>query len=750
MKTTISRRDFLKGTLAGAVSVAAVGVLGACSSSPSDATLEESTKSETTSAESSVASEISQQEASTASVPTWTELNPQDESYDSYTTDYSILFTPIQVGHMTLRNRIVKAAAGSDTLARSDVQMSQNALDYYGRMADGGAALVVVEDSVVNGFGASPFGNLRTETVEDGITEMAKLADRIHAGGAYACYQIGIGSPLDPGDVNAYTLEDLQNIIKGYGECTLNAKKAGFDSVELKGATTDGLNQFVSRHINNREDEYGAQTEENRVRFFCELVASVREACGDDFSILTLINAVEENDKNLGDNDGYIILEEAQNLAKALEKAGADLIQVRVGASMEANDWATDTCFAPYKAAGSTGFGTQFDYKSHFGGLMDGAHSGAGAFIPLAKEIKKVVTVPVGCASYMDPRTTPDLINNALKNEDIDLVFMNRPLTVDPELPNKLQAGKRDEIAPCTRCFHCHGKPYGEPEKCRVNATTQYAYTEEFPEGYDLTPVETSKNVMVIGGGVAGMEAARIAAERGHNVTLYEKNGYMGGMLLYADAIKGSHERLIDLRDYLVRQQELKGVQVITGTEVTTDLVKEENPDVVIVAVGGARETHFQGTNVIDMDHFMGSEIGENVVILGANLQAVDIAMYLLAQGKHITLVHEKTADDVDSEQSYWVRKYNKAHMYAHGVKVWNEATVDNVNSDSVTISLKTGITKTISCDTVIECYDMIPNTTLLDEIKAAGYEAYGVGCDAPSNIQSSIHAGYKVSRYLN
>ena len=683
-----------------------------------------------------------------SAVPAWTQMNPQDESYDANTTDFSALFSPIQVGPMTLKNRIVKSAAGSDTLSRDSLEISQNMLDYYGRMADGGAALIIVEDGATSGFGMNPSGKLRLENADDGIEVCRKLADRVHEGGAYIGTQLGIGSPIDPGDANAYTVEELRMLVAQYGECCARLKAAGFDCVEIKGATTDGLNQFFTRRYNQREDEYGTQTEENRVRFFRDIIASIREACGEDFGILTLINAVEENDVSLGDNDKFILIEESQYLAKSLVEAGADLVQVRVATiGQEANCWATDTNHCVYKAHGTTGYGTQFDYSSHFEGLVDGAHEGAGAFIPLAREIKKVVNVPVGCASYMDPRTAPDLINNAIADGSVDLVFMNRPLTVDPELPNKLQQGRWDEVAPCTRCFHCHGKPYGEAEVCRVNATTQFAYTDEFPEGYDCAPAETPKNVLVVGGGVGGMEAARILAQRGHNVTLYEKNGYLGGMLPFAEAVKGGHERLGDLKAYLERQLDLAGVEVVTGSEVTRETVDGLAPDAVILAVGGTRSADYP--DAVGMNDVMGAEIGENVVILGAGLQATDLAMYLIAQGKKVQFINQKSAADVDAEQSRWVRTYVRAHLYAHGVKAWNDAAIDEVSADAVTITMPTGYQKTIECDTVIDCLDMQPNMALYQELESAGYEVYAVGCDAPKNIQSSIHAGYKAARYL-
>ena len=734
MSTNISRRNFLKGMAAGAVGLAATGILGS---------------------RETVAVAAGTEAAAPAAVPAdvlaWTQLNPQADDLESCTTDFAELFSPIQVGPMKLKNRIVKASAGSDTLPRGSAEMSQNTIDYYGRFADGGAALVILEDGVTGRFGMNQFSKLVTDTYEEGIAQVKLVADRVHEGGALIGTQLGIGSPMDPGDANAYTTEELKNIVKGYGECCVRLKEAGFDCVELKGATTDGLNQFLTRRYNTREDEYGVQTEENRVRFFKEIVEEVRKQVGDDFGILVLINAMEECDTALGANDKFIVPEEAQYLAKALEEAGADLVQVRVATDgQEANCWATDTNHCVYQAHGTTGYGTQFDYDKHWLGLMDGAHEGAGAFIPLAAKIKEAVSVPVGCASVMDPRLAPDLINNAIRDGKIDVVFMNRPLTVDPELPRKLQEGRRDEIAPCMHCFHCHGIQGREPEYCRVNATTQYAYTEEMPDGYELVPTDAPKKVMVIGGGPAGLEAARVAAARGHKVSLYEKSGALGGMTGIAQAIKGNHERFTDLRAYFTRQMELLGVDVHTGTAVDVDTVKAENPDTVIVAVGGSRESRFSGDNVMSMDTFNESKMGEHVVILGGNLQATDLAQYLIAKGKTVTIVHEGTEKDVDKEQSFWVRKYVKAHLYNHGVKIWNDVTVDDVSADGVSFTMaQSGIKKTVNADTVFECWDMIPNTSLAEEIQAAGFEVICAGCDAPSNIQTAIHAGHMASRYL-
>ena len=221
-------------------------------------------------------------------------------------------------------------------------------------------------------------------------------------------------------------------------------------------------------------------------------------------------------------------------------------------------------------------------------------------------------------------------------------------------------------------------------------------------------------------------------------------------MTMIAQAMKGNHERFTDLRAYFTRQMELLDVDVHTRTEADLEAVKAENPDVVVVATGGKREIRYSGDNVMNMDTFNERNMGNNVVILGANLQATDLAQYLIAKGKTVTIVHDGDEKAVDKEQSFWVRKYVKAHLYNHGVKIWNNATVTNAGPNGVTFTLaQSGIEKTIPADTVFECYDMIPDTALAEEIQAAGFDTICAGCDAPSNIQTAIHAGHMAVRYL-
>ena len=334
-------------------------------------------------------------------------------------------------------------------------------------------------------------------------------------------------------------------------------------------------------------------------------------------------------------------------------------------------------------------------------------------------------------------------------------MLLTRPLQVDPEYAQKLKENRRDEIAPCTRCMHCHFD-YDEQgnfyEHCRVNAAHMRAHKEAMPEGRIPHKTGKPKKVMVIGGGPSGMEAARIAAQAGHDVTLYEKNGYLGGLLIFANAIKGPHENLDNLRKYLIRQLEVKGVNVVTGKEVDTAFIQSEAPDVVILAAGGKRDTlgleSTTGTNVVAMDDLMSAEIGQNVVIVGGNAQAVDTAMYLLAKGKNVQIVTPEDSTLLGKGHSNWVKTFEVPAITAKGARIWQNATVKSVGDGEVVIDGGYAVDQTIACDTVIEAMDMLPNKDVLDGL--SGIETYAVGdCEHPFNIAEAINNANLVARYL-
>ena len=705
--------------------------------------------------------------------PDFVNKNPQDLSiFHAAETDLSHVFSPLQVGPMTLKNRVCKCSGSATWPTDPDAVLQPAALDYYGTMAENGVSLLVIAtgSGVLNGVFRLAEGQERAPI--DEIVEGAKpLIDRIHAAGSYVGFQFTMGYPMGDG-ADECTLEEIQQTVKDVSEQAAISKQLGADFVELKGSSGDTLNAFYSRRANHREDEYGPQSFENRTRVWSELIAGVKESCGEDFPIIALINAMEIQNTPAGVDGGHITIEEGQQLAKFLEDSGVCLIQVRVGAPgvneaksglNECNSWAPDIQHSVYKVDGMNGDGQLFDYSQHAEGLMDGSHNGLGGFLPIARAIKQAVSIPVGCVGDMDLRAAPDFIDQAIADGSCDVIFMNRPLMADPELVQKMQEGRRDEVTPCCHCLHCHdairdargGLDWwpNYPEKyCRVSAPFTRAYTDEMPEGRTPAPAETPKNVMVIGGGPAGMECARVAAQRGHTVTLYESKATLGGLLPFAEGVKGRHESLGDLRTYLIKGLELAGVTVNTSTTVDAAMVQEAAPDVVVVATGGARESKLEATDdvvVLSLEQAFGTPAAQNIAIVGVGVQAFDMANFLMAQGKKVTMVNVGGIGDIDKEQSTWTQKFGTRQFYSEGGVIYSEATVNGIVDGGLSITYQ-GAERVIPCEAVVEGYDMVPNTALADEIAAAGFEVHTVGdCAEPFNIGKAINNANLLARSL-
>ncbi len=704
----------------------------------------------------------------------YTRLNPQDEDYTSCTIEdfgATKLFSDWKLGSLELHHRMVKTAAGQMAFFANN---PAEYIGYYENFAKGGVEMVWVEnfakrfddeskeqalDPHANGFDKLmlfDYSLLETYDVQG-------LLDAIHAHGAYAGYQLDtMGSPIGPltytepfiGDYSTDDVHSIQDAIVGVAKALHDL---GFDAFELNSAANNVGQSFLSRDRNNRTDEYGPQSIENRTRFVREIIAGIKEACGDDYVVQILINGVEENDTTLGDSSMLNSIAEVKAIAQALADAGADALHVRLGVNQHIAQFGGDLYFCAKGMEGNNGFGTQFDFQRHFEGKLDGSHSGCGLLLDVAKEVKDAVSIPVGAAIYMDPAHAPDFFEQALQDGKVDFLMVNRPICVDPEYVNKLREGRRDEIAPCTRCMHCYYSPDKTgtlEEHCRVNAASHRAFHELMPEGFDPLPAETSKKVMVVGSGPAGLEAARIAAQRGHDVTLYEKQAYTGGLLPFASAVKGPHENLIQLIAYLERQLELTGVRLVTGQTVDADFVAQEAPDAVIVATGGVRaETGLEatsGTRVLSIDDYPYTDAGTEVVVYGSNCQAADLAVHLVSAGKHVTIVTPDPIEDFEKGHSTNVQGFIKTGLNAHGTRIWPSATITAVGDGFVTVASESGVDGSVVCDTVIDARDMLPDTTLTDAIAGVVAQVYAVGdCNDPYNIAEAIAAGNLAARAI-
>ncbi|OUO92487.1 hypothetical protein B5F40_00900 [Gordonibacter sp. An230] len=698
------------------------------------------------------------------------QLNVQDYDYRQNSGDLSHVLSPWKLGNMEFSNRIVKSAAGSNY---------ENGgwdafVEYYRRLAAGGTEMIWVENFCHIFL---PYKNTINGNIDEFTDEQVKqLTDTIHAEGAKCGTQTDImGSAFytmvvgrGGHDASLFTLDEIDFMVDCYVAAAKKFKAWGFDAWELNCAGNNQTQWFFSRSRNHRDDEYGSQTFENRVRFIGRIIEAVRAEVGEDFPIQVLLDAINENDLNIGENAEFNTVEDNIEIAKELEKAGVSSLHVRLGPQEQhATQFLGDLYFDTRGGIGSTSFGGQFDFSRHFQGKLVANHDGCGLMLNLSKMFTEAVSIPVGTVTYLDPAHAPDFIDKAIADGMVDFLMINRPLTVDNQYVNKLKEGRIDEIRPCTRCCHCwndtvKGDPYttegfgGQCYCCRIDPIRDNVGQEEkgMPGWFDPPEGDGEKNVMVVGAGPAGMEAARIAAERGYAVTLYDRKSSTGGLLSFAAAIKGPHQNLEDYSSWSRADLERKGVNIVTGQEVDAAFIKEQAPDVVVLALGGKRDTlGIEGddaTNIISIDDIVNKadQIGQNVTIVGGNLQAIDVAAYLMEQGKHVSIVTPESASMLAKGQSIWCKRFALPILYAHGMKVWQESELASAGGGTATVKTSTGTETPYACDTVVEAMDMLPNKDLLDELD--GIEAYAVGdCDEPYNIEYAVRAGNFVARAI-
>ena len=360
----------------------------------------------------------------------------------------------------------------------------------------------------------------------------------------------------------------------------------------------------MSRHWNKRQDKYGPQSLENRSRFMVEILKEMKRRLGKDFPIGVLYNAAE-----YGIDDG-ITPAEGQEFGRIFEAAGADNLHPKadgLGPIYGLINWPETVCYPELPDPLPEG--------------LDGSHNGAGFWVPLAASVKKAVSIPVIATGGIHA----ELGEKILRQGKADFIGMTRRLLADPELPNKLAAGRLEDIAPCTRCLSCidriHSHPIPGRSCCRINASL----TRE--REYEIQPAVKKKKVMVVGGGPAGMEAARVAALRGHEVVLYEKEHQLGGSVPVAATVKGLEiEDLPALVRYLSTQITKLGVKINLGKEVNKALVEQVKPDVLILATGG----------LYSVPEIPGIDSGKVVRAAGLNRRLKTYLRFVRSQAAHM------------------------------------------------------------------------------------------------------------------
>ena len=660
------------------------------------------------------------------------------------------LLQPIKVGTMTLRNRMVQAPMGTN-LAAIDGTVTDSIINYYAARADGGIGMIIVECVTPELRGKCIPGQLELSSIRF-IPGLSRLANAVHAGGAKIALQLThagwFGSekitgmkPYTPSGVPTVllpdekpmemTIDEIHELVQKYAMSAYWARLAGFDAVELHGAHSYMPQQFLSRYTNRRTDEYGGSLE-NRARFGLEVIRAMKKTAGADFNVIYRSSA-EEYCK-----DG-LTLEETTQFARWAEEAGADAIHVSAGCF----DCRVES-FRNVSAGKESPAGKNLSEGISTIVWVPPMYVPRGNMVRLAEATKKRVSIPVIAVCGI----SPELGEEVIASGKADLVAIGRQSIADPDYPNKVIAGKPEEIRRCIRCNECLNTAITYRSlACAVNA----AAGKEGKPFVKLVPVKKPRKVMIVGGGPGGMEAARVAALRGHKVTLYEKDKELGGMMRYSSVPEFKQ----DIRDFLQYQKHQLnecGVSVVTGTKVTTKLVQSEKPDVVIVA-SGARQSRPQidginDTGIYDAIDVLGGKIpqGKRVIVCGAGLIGVEVAMYL-AESHQKKVVLVDMLPTVAPEEMQFTQWLLQSRLVEDEVDVRVNHCINRINPKSIRCTLE-GADKSIEGDAVVVAMGMTADQTLYNELMKLPVEVLAVGDAVKARkIIDAVHEGYHAGR---
>jgi len=649
--------------------------------------------------------------------------------------DFKKLFETNYIGTMRLKNRICfgEVAPQAKPMGGAVTQVSE---DFYVARARGGCALVMVGGTTVDpsGLGSKTMCLLDDDKY---IPALAKLAAAVHAAspGVKVGVQIShLGRQMYPDAIDAppgmkpvapsaiqfefgvtpheLTVAEIEHLVEQFVEGARRVQDAGFDCVEVHGAHGYLISSLMSRYTNRRTDRYGGSIE-NNARFACEVIEGIKKRCGKDFPVLIKING-----DDYIDDEGHITPDYAAAMTPFFERAGVDEIHISGG-----------------------------QHESPFPAGVSPYYIPKAPFADQAALVKKQVKIPVGAMNRIDG---PELAEELLEAGKIDLAWMLRALVCDPELPNKTAAGRLDEIRPCIACNVCLdllSQGFVHEYRCAVNS-------EAWREGVaHVEPSLRTKKVLVVGGGPAGMEAARLGALIGHDVTLWEKDGKLGGQLNLAAVPPGKGEITRLVRYYSAELANL-GVNVELGKEATPALVKELQPDVIIIASGSHTSLPpipgIDGPNVADARDILAGKrtAGEKVVVVGGGEAGMETAELLASQGKKVTLV--EMLPTIGDQMVRGVFSYVSEQLVKLGVEVLTSARVEEITGDSLRVVDHDGLKRTLEVDTVVIATGAKPNSQVQDELQGLAREVYLAGdCLTPGDIRAAIHQGNMIGRML-
>lgn len=703
------------------------------------------------------------------------------------------LLSPGRINQMELKNRIFFSPMGSN-LAEEDGSVGERLRTYYVERAKGGAALVTM-GSVSVGFpeGAS---NWRQEAISDDrfIPGIRALADEVHAHGAKLAAQLqhggllamtdmldgrGVACPSIPrkskdsgdfldvmldeeqakffepyakmGEVryNPLSKADIARIVDMFAAAADRAKRAGIDAVEIHGGHGYVFSSFLSPAYNQRTDEYGGSVE-NRARFLLEAIRGVRAAVGPDYPVWMRFDSQEFQLAN------GISLQDAVRVAQLAEEAGLDAIHV--------------------SAHGDGNYGRTYS-TGHATDTRNG-------FVANATAIKQAVSIPVICPGRIEPEDADRFISEGR----LDFVTMGRKLLADPHLPGKLLAAKPEDVRPCVYCYTCISSIFNSSHiMCAVNPMTGFETIRQ------QQPAPGKKTVLVVGGGPAGMESARILSDKGHKVVLCEAGPRLGGTAQFASVAYAPNQRIVD---WLKRQVAQRPIDVRLGTRVTPELARSLQPDEIVIATGAKRtmppipgsdrDFVFSGDDMRslvlgqDLDNLKdkttaftriamklgrrtgatgklellrtGSKywmpLGKKVVIIGGELVGLELAEFLAHRGREVTVLEESSRVGRGLPLVRRFRVVDECHEM--GVELLTNVRDFVIGDHLVSYTNDADQQRTIAADTVIVAKGAVGDTHLADELAPLGVPIHTIGdCTGVGYIEGAMRDAALTTRTM-
>jgi len=636
------------------------------------------------------------------------------------------LLQPGQIGKLKLKNRMKFAAANSNYCSM-DGSVTDREIAFLAEKARGGAAMVSSMGGYPHVLGKAYIGQmgLYDDTLLPGLKQLAQaiqnngaraICEIMHGGNYAHPHKYGIeGEPVGPtamepklpryAPCREMSKNEIKEMVEIYGETARRIINAGFEAIEIGCLTGYLLVSFLLPRTNRRTDEYGGSLE-NRARFVVEVIQRMRQEVGADYPILMRATANDLLHEGGNTEEEYI------ELARMYEAAGVDSLSLGLGI-----------------------------HESDSPGLT--AELEPGHWLYLAEKWKKAgIKVPVMVSCRL---SRPEIADKAIADGIIDFWEMCRPLIADPYLPNKIAEGRPEDIVTCIADCNCLDNLLSDvPVSCILNPR---AGREEEPE-FQSQPAATKRKIVVVGGGPAGIEAACVAAQRGHQVVLYEEKDRLGGQLFPASVAPYKSD-IQYLTDYLIAQVSKSGIEVRLNSRFTAQSAEEDQPDVVILATGSTplipEIPGVDGDNVVTaLDVLTGKkQVGDSAVIIGGGMIGCEVAEFLAQQGKKVTILEtqKRIGQDINAINRWRVIQ----RLTQAGVSQETRTQAEEITTSGIRGN-KEGISQSYPADTVVLAVGMVPNRELLTELEGKVPSIHIIGdCSVPRKIGEAIEEGFRL-----